>query len=174
MIRSTTRISMALLLATNLGIALADDTTSKQFVKDAVESNLAEIQASQLALSKSSNPGVKTFAQQMVDDHTMANNQLQAVAEHMGIKIPDRPDLTHQAAIESLQSKSSAAGFDKSYIAQMNKDHEKAIELFQAAANSAQVDPELKALAQKTLPTLHQHQHTVMQLASGETAGSRR
>ncbi len=173
MIRSTARVAFASLLAIGLGTAVADEPTSKEFVKEAVESNLAEIQASQLALSKSNNPEVKTFAQQMVDNHTTANNQLQAVAEHMGIKIPYRPDLTHQAALERLRSESSAS-FDKSYIEQMSKDHEKAIELFQGAANSAQIGQELKALAQETLPILHQHQHTVMQLAGGETAGTRR
>jgi len=173
MIRTTPRVAIALLLSTAVATAFASEPTSKDFVKDAVESNLAEIQTSQLALTKSSNPEVKSFAQRMIDDHTQANTQLQTIAEQKGIKIPDSPGLKHQAELKAMQAR-SGADFDKSYIDQMNADHEKAIELFQAAANSPQIDPELKKLAERTLPTLHQHQHSAMQLASGEEAAKRR
>jgi len=173
MIRVTHRVAIALLFSTAVATALASEPTSKEFVKDAIESNLAEIQISQLALTKTSNPEVMSFAQRMIDDHTRANSQLQQVAEQKGIKSPDSPGLSHQAKLKAMQAR-SGADFDKSYIDQMNQDHEKAIELFQAAANSPQVDPELKKLAEQTLPTLHQHQHSAMQLAAGEAAARRR
>lgn len=40
---------------------------------------------------------------------------------------------------------------------QMVKDHKATIELFQKAANDTTLDPDLRALAKKTLPTLQQH-----------------
>jgi predicted outer membrane protein len=129
---TTIRLATALLFATTFATAFAAEPTSKQFVKDAVESNLAEIQASQLAVSKSANPEIKSFAQRMIDDHSRVNTELQQLAEQKGLKIPNSPDLTHQAALKTMQAR-SGTDFDKSYIEQMNKDHEKAIELFQAA-----------------------------------------
>jgi predicted outer membrane protein len=40
--------------------------TSKEFVKRAAQSNIAEIKVSQLALSKTQNPDVRAFAQQII------------------------------------------------------------------------------------------------------------
>jgi putative membrane protein len=40
---------------------------------------------------------------------------------------------------------------------QMVRDHKKVIEVFQSAANDTTLDPDMRALAKKTLPTLEQH-----------------
>ncbi|MBV9913104.1 MAG: DUF4142 domain-containing protein, partial [Sinobacteraceae bacterium] len=49
---------------------------------------------------------------------------------------------------------------------QMDKDHQKTIELFQSAASSPKVDRELQALASKLLPKLQQHEQMVSQIES--------
>lgn len=49
------------------------------------------------------------------------------------------------------------ADFDKAYAEQMVKDHDKTVALFEDAAKNA-VDADLKAFANKTLPTLKAHQ----------------
>jgi putative membrane protein len=46
--------------------------------------------------------------------------------------------------------------FDRAYIAQMVKDHTEAVRLFEQQAER-DADPEVKAFAQKTLPTLREH-----------------
>jgi putative membrane protein len=168
-------------LATLLALAAlspalaASEPTSQQFVTNAVESNLAEaeVEVSQLALSKTQNPQVRTFAQQMIDDHTKANSELQALAKQKSLKVPDAPDMMHRASLKMLQAK-SGTGFDESYISQMNKDHDKAMALFQEAAASGKVDSDLKALASKTLPTLEKHHQLVSQLAAGESKSTSR
>jgi putative membrane protein len=166
-------------LATLLALAAlspalaASEPTSQQFVTNAVESNLAEVEVSQLALSKTQNPQVRTFAQRMIDDHTKANSELQALAKQKSLKVPDAPDMMHRASLKMLQAK-SGTGFDESYISQMNKDHDKAMTLFQEAAASGKVDPDLKALASKTLPTLEKHHQLVSQLAAGESKSRNR
>jgi putative membrane protein len=50
----------------------------------------------------------------------------------------------------------SGKSFDKSYIKSQVSAHKTAIETFQREAEQGQ-DPELKAFAQKTLPTLKEH-----------------
>ena len=164
----------ALLALAVLAPALAaSEPSSQQFVTKAVESNLAEVEVSKLALSKTQNPQVRSFAQRMIDDHTKANSELEALAQQKGLKVPDTPDMMHKASLKMLQAK-SAAGFDESYISQMNKDHEKAVSLFQEASTSAKVDPDLKALASKTLPTLEKHHQLVSQLAAAESKSTNR
>ncbi len=166
---------LTVLLAGSVSAALAaTQPTSQQFVTKAVESNLAEIKASQLALQKAENPDVRKFAQRMVDDHTKANEQIEALARQKNLKVPEDADVMHRASMKMLQAKSGSS-FDTSYIEQMNKDHEKTIALFQEASSSDKVDPELKNLAAKTLPTLEEHHQFVSRLASsGSDTGSRR
>src|SRR5947199_64243 len=53
-------------------------------------------------------------------------------------------------------SKKSGKDFDKSYINDMVKDHEKDVAEFQKKSTAAQ-DPDLKAWVSKTLPTLQDH-----------------
>ena len=50
------------------------------FVQLATASGLAEFTEGQIAISKSLNPAVRDFGQQMVTDHTAAGNQLSAIA----------------------------------------------------------------------------------------------
>jgi len=40
---------------------------------------------------------------------------------------------------------------------QMVGDHEKAVELFKTASADTTLDPDLRALAKKTLPTVEEH-----------------
>ncbi len=52
------------------------------FVKKAAESNLAEIQLSELAMKKSSNQQVKDYAQMMIKHHTMAQSELASMVSN--------------------------------------------------------------------------------------------
>jgi putative membrane protein len=162
-----------LAIAWTLSAQAANEPTSQQFVTKAAQSNLAEIKASQLALTKTQNPDVRKFAQQMIDDHTKANEQLTSVAEQKHLKVPDDTDVAHRADMKMLEAKSGAS-FDKSYIERMNKDHDKTIKLFQEAQNDGKLDPELKSLVAKMLPTLESHHHEVTRLASSETGSTNR
>lgn len=118
--------------------------------------NIAEIEAGKLAQSKSKNEQVRTFAQQMIDDHTKAQGELQQLADSKGVKLPTEPDSKHKAAIKKLGSLSGAA-FDKSYMKQGGiNDHKQTHDLLQRVQNKAS-DAELKALAQKMTPTVEQH-----------------
>jgi putative membrane protein len=138
---------------------------SQDFVKRAAQSNFAEIKVSQVAQSKAQSPEVKQFAQQMIDDHTQANSELAQLAKTKNLKVPEDADVMHKAALKMLQGKSGES-FDTAYMKQMNKDHQKTIELFQAAATAPQVDKDLQAFASKVLPKLQQHEHLVTQVES--------
>jgi putative membrane protein len=139
-----------------------ESLTDEEFVKKAAAANASEIAASQVALEKAQNPAVKTFAQQMINDHTKAGDQLKTLASSKGYKVPDEPDTMHKAAMLKLKAKSGDS-FDQAYTDQMRKDHAMAVELFSNAANSSQLDPDLRQFAKQTLPTLQHHRQLAMQ-----------
>jgi putative membrane protein len=149
----------ALALAVSFG-AQADTTKlshqDKSFLKDAAESGNAEISGSQVALSQSSNADVKTFAQMMVDDHGKAGTELKGLAQQKGVKVSDTPSITKKTEIKML-SERKGSSFDQHYADSIGvKAHQDTIKLFQKEVDKG-TDPDVKAWASKTLPTLQHH-----------------
>src|SRR5579875_627875 len=93
------------------------------FAMKAAQGGMAEVQLGQLAAQKATNPDVKAFGQQMVDDHTKANDDLKSVAQGENITLPASLDAKDQAEYTKLQGLSGAA-FDRAYVKDMVKDHE--------------------------------------------------
>ncbi|VVD80595.1 hypothetical protein PCA20602_01096 [Pandoraea capi] len=125
-----------------------------EFVDKAQKAGKTEVQASQLAVQRSHHPSIKRFAQQMVNDHSKANEALRQLAAKKGVSVPN--DAAVDPDIEALKGKKGRE-FDVAYLALAGPDaHEKAVTLFQTEAEKGQ-DPDLRAFAQKTLPTLRHH-----------------
>ncbi|MDT0140071.1 DUF4142 domain-containing protein [Acidovorax sp. PRC11] len=136
----------------------------KSFLDDAAHNGHAEVKSSQLALQKAQNPKVRAFAQQMVDDHTKANQELAALAASKNVRVPEGPSLMQEAKLKLLNG-ADGADFDKRYMETMGlQAHRDTIKLFEKGARDAR-DPEVKAFAQKTLPKLKQHLEMAQPLA---------
>src|SRR5438105_12736902 len=56
-----------------------------EFVLDAAKGGMAEVELGRLAAGHAKNDEVRKFAQRMVDDHTKAGDELQAIAASRGI-----------------------------------------------------------------------------------------
>jgi putative membrane protein len=134
----------------------------KEFVQAASMSSSTEIDASKLAMTKSSDADVKSFARHMAMDHTKLTVQLKLAAPH-GVTVPkDNSDTT---VLDSLKGLSGTA-FDQAYIKRVGVEgHEKAVEAFQKEADGGQT-PSLKKAAQKALPTIQEHLKMAQALAS--------
>jgi putative membrane protein len=130
-------------------------TDSSSFTTKAAQGGMAEVQLGNLALAKAQSADVKEFAQQMVTDHTKANNDLKNVAAKKSVALPTDINEEQKSTVEKL-SKLSGADFDKRYVDSMVEDHEKDVKEFTAQAQSG-TDPDVKAFAAKTLPTLQSH-----------------
>jgi putative membrane protein len=128
------------------------DTT---FAMKAAQGGMAEVQMGKLAADKATDPDVKAFGQQMVDDHTKANDDLKSVAEKKGMTLPADLDAHDHATYSKLQ-KLSGAAFDHAYVKDMVLDHEKDVKEFQKEANNGK-DTEIKDFASRTLPVLQGH-----------------
>lgn len=142
----------------------------KHFVNDAAEGGLAEVELGQLAQSKASNQQVKDFGQKMVDDHGKANNELKDCASKLGVTLPDHPSATEEAQKLKL-SAYSGDHFDKAYMEDMLKDHRQDIAAFKREAADGQ-NPEIKAFAKKTLPTLEEHLRLAEQAERSVSGGT--
>jgi len=91
----------------------------------------------------------------MVQDHSKANDELKQVAGAKGVGLPAGPDAKAQAEMKKMQGLSGPA-FDKHYMDHMVADHKQDIAAFEKEAKSGK-DPEVKAFAEKSLPTLKEH-----------------
>ncbi len=147
------------------GIVLAAATSpDSSFYKNAAEGGLAEVQLGKLAQEKSSNASIKDFGAMMVSDHSAADDKLQAIATAKDLKLPTSPGVGQMATKTKLEVLSGDT-FDKSYIKDMIKDHQEDIALFKKEAASGQ-DPDAKAYAAATLPTLEKHLKKIESIAA--------
>jgi putative membrane protein len=118
-------------------------------------SNETEIQTSRMALSQSQNESVKSFAQNMIDDHTAAEQKVNALAADLGVMLPTKLDDKHQKLVDDLRGK-SGPDFDRAYAKLQVDAHKETIAADQSEANSGN-DPKVKALAGELLGTLQHH-----------------
>jgi putative membrane protein len=125
------------------------------FIGTAAMDGLAEVEHGRLATQNASSPGVKQFAQRMVDDHSKAGDELKGLASQKDVTLATKLDRQHRAMQDKL-AKLKGAAFDKAYMAHMVTAHLQAVALFQQEAKGGQ-DPDVKAWAGKTLPTLQEH-----------------
>ncbi len=125
------------------------------FLTEAAQGGMAEVELGKLASQKAQSPEVKKFGQMMVADHSAANAELKALAAKKNIQIPADMGSSHKSTLDSM-SKLSGAEFDKEYVENMEDDHEEDVAKFQKQADSS-TDPDVKAFAMKTLPTLKKH-----------------
>jgi putative membrane protein len=147
----------AVLLTAGLAYAAVVSAASPDsaFVKEAAAGGMAEVEMGKLAQEKAGNDQVKQFGSRMVQDHSKANDELKQVAGATSVELPAGPDAKAQAEMKKMQSLSGAA-FDKHYMDHMVADHKQDIAAFEKEAKSGK-DPEVKAFAEKTLPTLKEH-----------------
>lgn len=145
------------------------DVDVEDFVENASELNIAEIEAAKLALEKSSSATVKSFAQKMINDHTAANRELRSIASAKKVELEDDAALTDQAKAAILKQRDGES-FDEAYANNQVAAHRKAIDFYQKASKSE--DAEVRAFAVATLPKLQHHLTEAQALAKAVGASS--
>jgi putative membrane protein len=129
--------------------------SDKEFIMAAAQGGMTEVELGKEASDKASSSQVKEFGARMVKDHTAANDELKGIAAQKGVTLSSTLDARHQAKVDKM-NKLSGEAFDKAYVSGMVTDHEKTVAMFKEEAASGQ-DPDVKAFASKTLPTLEDH-----------------
>jgi putative membrane protein len=137
----------------------------QQFVQDASQAGATEIAASKLALTNSSDPQIRKFAQQMITDHTKLARSLDVIAAQKGLGKAPTADSALVGKLQGLKG----AEFDKTYVDEVAvKGHQKAVELFQHESESG-ADSQLKSEATRALPVIRHHLAMAQQLAKARS-----
>src|ERR1043166_1821504 len=106
----------------------------------------------------------------MVDDHSKANTDLMTVAQSKGITLPTTLDEKHRDQVKKLQAM-TGADFDRAYSKLMLSDHKKDVSEFEKQSTKG-TDPDLKAFASRTLPTLQEHLQMAKTLPDNQRSNS--
>ncbi|WP_423760134.1 DUF4142 domain-containing protein [Burkholderia sp. NLJ2] len=135
-------------------IARPPQRADVEFVDQAGLAGKSVMQASRLALEKSTSSDVRAFAKRMVDDQGKANDRLHQLAARKGVPMPAArivdPDV-------DVLHDMSGRDFDAAYVAAVGPDAQRnAIRLFEDEARAGR-DPDLRAFAEATLPVLRHH-----------------
>jgi putative membrane protein len=144
--------------------ANSTDEASADFMVKAANGGMMEVELGKAAQQKAKSKEVKDFAEMMVRDHTTAGNELKALARQKNVTLPDSVSGNHRDHIIDI-SKKTGNDFDKAYMDQMVDDHQSTYDMFKDVADNCK-DPEVKAWAAKTLPTLQTHLDTAKAIAN--------
>jgi putative membrane protein len=167
-------LSFGLLALTPAALFCQTGATAMQAVKGpdqkfammTAQTDLAEIQVSNLALQKSNNDEVKKIAQKLIDDHTKTSSAMKEIASQKGMTLPTEPDAKHKALATKLEGESGDK-FDKDYISSNVADHHKVVAAFQKESQNGN-DPEIKGFATQYLPAIQEHTQMLEQAQSAE------
>jgi len=154
---------------TGINSALGVSPTTEDFVKEVAISDMFEIEASKLAQQKG-NAAEKTFALQMVTDHTKTSTELKGLVSGGKVKaeLPAALDSSHQSKLDKLKA-ASGEDFSSDFDSMQVSAHKDAVSLFERYAKGGD-NADLKAWADKTLPALKHHLEMAQDLDKGKPA----
>jgi putative membrane protein len=141
---------------TGINSALDISPTTADFVKEAANSDMLEIEAAKIAENKG-NAEEKKFAAQMITDHTKTTSDLKGLVKSGDVKaeIPSTLDSSYQKKLDKLKD-TKPEDFASEYDPMQVSAHKDAVSLFERYSKSGD-NPKLKDWAGKTLPTLQHH-----------------
>jgi putative membrane protein len=141
---------------------LDDATKTNILLRQIHANNQAEIDLGKIAEDRAQNPDVKKFANEMVTDHTQADQKLTDLAKRMNIDINMSPTDPVQKALSSSTDEckrslrgQSGAQFDVSYSAPQVDDHVFTLKLVEEGEKTASGD--VKKLLEEMRPTVESH-----------------
>jgi len=156
---------LAALLCTLASVAANADrqANDQNFVAQAVQAGMTEVELGKIAMTKSTNEDVRTFAGLMVREHSQANDELTGLVKGHDIEVPSTLDEKHRKTVTELTSK-TGADFDAAYAKQMIADHGEAVSLFRSAASANDLSPALANFAYRTVPVIEEHKQMAGEL----------
>ena len=137
-------------------VQLIMDDGVRDFFETAGSAGLFEIEAGKLAQQVGTSPEVKVFAAKMVADHGKAADELAKIAGDKGAQLPKAMLKRHQKMLDDLKDETPGQAFDGKYRRYMIASHKEVVSLFDEAGRKS-ADEDVRAFANRTLPTLQHH-----------------
>jgi len=158
-------VASALLLA---GSAFAQQTSSRSqraknqvspadraFLQEVSQDNLAEIKTAKMVEQKTSDPAIREYTRNLINDHTKAEEQLSTMATSLGISLVRQPNAKQAATYDKLKSLSGKQ-LDTAFVKDQLQDHKNDIKKFDDVLANSQ-DSTVKHYAAMQLPHLQDH-----------------
>ena len=159
-------VSLAFILISSFLLPVHAQKTSKklndaEIASIAVTANQVDINAAELAKSRTKNSEVSNFANTMITDHTSVINQASALVKKLKVTPQDNSvsrqlQLNAKKTLASLKGKKGAA-FDRAYAKNEVAYHKAVIATVENTLIPQSQNAELKSLLQSVLPVLKTH-----------------
>jgi putative membrane protein len=132
------------------------NSAERLFIARAGEKSQFEIQVSELAAERATDPALKSYAAMVAADHKGAGEELKRLAAGHGVALSQALNEQDRQTLKALQ-RAQGAAFDQQYLQTVGvHEHEKNVATFEQASADAQ-NPAVKDYVQSTLPTLKAH-----------------
>ena len=157
------------LSSTDAGVSPITGQSATDYVTASTDGDLYEIASSRLALSKTKNPNIKSFARQMISDHTTSAKSVDAALVNSDRKITKpSPKMSNANASKiELLKKAPKGSFDQLYMQQQEQAHQVAWSIQKGYVLNGS-DPALRQVASTTLPVIERH---IVSLKGSHTGG---
>ncbi len=141
------------------------NAAEREFAIKAATQGFYEIEVSRLAAERALNPGVRSYAQMMVDDHTRSNNELTSLLSVKGVAPPKGLAADKKTKLHKLAALPPSAAFDHGYVRVVGiEDHRTNIAVLERAKRQSR-DRDLLAWIDRTLFIMRNHLAAAQSLA---------
>jgi putative membrane protein len=135
--------------------ARAADIEDSKFLREAIQTRIAEVKLSEFAMHRSGDEGVRELAHRLQTESLVWLQEAAALAKDVGTGIPSAPS---DEALQDLASFQRLSGqeFDAAYVSYLVADHRDAVAKF-GEQTHANPNPAIADFAAKALPKLQEH-----------------
>jgi predicted outer membrane protein len=141
--------------AVNLKPMAVEQREERHFLKDAAAASRFQSEASRMALGKSNDAGVRSFAATLINHHAVTTATLQHMLHVRGMA-PPMLDNDQRKTLNRL-AKLHGRKFDREFMEEIGlKIQQQEVERYEKAGIAAR-DPALKTWIANVVPTLHYH-----------------
>lgn len=164
---SSLRLALVATAALGVTLAAASQSGEQAFIKEAVQSNLGEVQLGELAAERAETDAVRKFGETLRMDHHAALQRATNLAKSLKVEPPTDPSAETRGIYEGL-AQLSGSEFDAAFVSHMITAHEAAIAMYSRNANSD--DDAVAAMVADALPKLKAHLAMAQALEKGTPA----
>ena len=149
--------ALALFVTSAHAAEMSKNDTSLQDTLSKIHTvNQNEINMAKMALEKGQSNQVKSFAQRMIKDHSMADQKVMNLAKQEKLTLTKYPlTASEQGQMDQLNA-SSGNEFDRLYMEANRKGHDQALTMLKDSERQV-TDPKAKKLISQLIPKVAHH-----------------
>ena len=148
----------------NINSAIDEDIS--EFMTEAADARMMNIEQGKLAMERGTSAAVKQYGEWMVNDQTKLLQDLRMLAASKNITLPATISNKKAKGLENLKKKEGEA-FDEQFIEMMRNDHRRDVRDFDDATDFR--DKDVQKFATTYLPVIQSHLDKIRHLEAGES-----